>query len=211
MTFMTAEPATAIERYYRLHARIYDVTRWSFLFGRRTLLKGITCSGDSPPMRILEVGCGTGKNLTALCRRFPKAFITGLDLSAAMLGVANKKIARFGGRVRLVHQRYDGPVAGGEPFDLVLFSYSLSMFNPGFEAAIDAAHADLAESGQIAVVDFHDSRFRFFERWMGVNHVRMDGQLQPKLRARFVPQMDEVRHAYGGLWRYLLFIGRRLP
>ncbi len=41
------EPAESIrlhplERYYRFHSRIYDATRWSFLFGRDKLVRIIT-------------------------------------------------------------------------------------------------------------------------------------------------------------------------
>jgi S-adenosylmethionine-diacylgycerolhomoserine-N-methlytransferase len=43
----------ALARYYRFHARIYDATRWSFLF-RRTAL-----SAPAAPAHILEVA-GTG-------------------------------------------------------------------------------------------------------------------------------------------------------
>ena len=44
---------------------------------------------------------------------------------------------------------------------------------------------------------------------MGVNHVRMNGQLQPLLAARFEPCTDRLQTAYGGVWRYLLFVGRK--
>lgn len=199
---------SVVEKYYRFHSRIYDATRWSFLFGRDATLDEVARAG-AKPRRILEVGCGTGKNLANLCARFPEAAVVGVDLSAAMLARATEKIARFGPRARLVQRAYDAPLATEEPFDLVLFSYALSMFNPGFEVAIEAAHAQLADDGQIAVVDFHATRWPLFERWMGVNHVRMNGQLRPLLRAHFLPQVDEVRAAYGGAWSYLVFVGRK--
>jgi len=72
-------------------------------------------------------------------------------------------------------------------FDLVLCSYALSMFNPGFEAAIVAARCDLVPGGHFALVDFHAAGSRAFARWMGVNHVRMDGQLRPRLANSFPP------------------------
>jgi len=31
----------ALARYYRWHARLYDATRWSFLFGRAELIRAI--------------------------------------------------------------------------------------------------------------------------------------------------------------------------
>ena len=83
------------------------------------------------------------------------------------------------------------------------------MFNPGFAEAIATAHRDLAPGGHIAVVDFHDTRLPLFERWMGVNHVRMNGQLRPLLTAQFEARTDRLQTAYGGVWRYFLFVGRK--
>jgi S-adenosylmethionine-diacylgycerolhomoserine-N-methlytransferase len=161
------------------------------------------------PARILEIGCGTGRNLARLARLFPQAQITGLDLSAPMLAIAQQKTARFGARVNLVRRAYAAPVDPARGHDLVVCSYALSMFNPGFEAALAAAQADLAPGGVIALVDFHATRFPAFSRWMGVNHVRMDGQLRPLLRAGFVPAIDELRPAYFGVWEYLVYVGFR--
>ena len=204
---MSAPPApTAIERYYRFHSRIYDGTRWSFLFGRTAILDDIAAA--TTPTRILEVGCGTGKNLVNLAARFPEASITGVDLSETMLTRARRKTARFGERVRLVHRAYAAPLADQPGFDLMLFSYALSMFNPGYEAAIAAARRDLVPGGHIAAVDFYDTPLPVFARWMGVNHVRMEGQLRPPLRAQFTPVADRLHLAYGGVWRYLIFVGR---
>jgi S-adenosylmethionine-diacylgycerolhomoserine-N-methlytransferase len=197
---------TAVEKYYRFHSRIYDATRWSFLFGRTAIMKNFA---DSAPQNILEVGCGTGRNLVELGRRFPQAQVTGVDLSATMLDLARVKIAGFGPRVQLLHQAYTAPLSDPPGYDLVLFSYALSMFNPGYDTALAAARRDLVPGGRIAVVDFHDSRFGFFERWMGVNHVRMNGQLRPLLQSLFTPTTNRLCPAYAGLWRYLLFVGRR--
>jgi S-adenosylmethionine-diacylgycerolhomoserine-N-methlytransferase len=205
-----APPAAVpgLEGYYRLHAGIYDATRWSFLFGRNAIIDRAAAAHPAPG-RILEIGCGTGHNLLALARRFPRAHLTGVDLSGAMLTRALRKTAAFGGRINLVQRAY-GPVhAGSGGYDLVLCSYALTMFNPGFEQAIAAAAHDLAPGGHFALVDFHATRFPWFARWMGVNHVRMDGQLRPLLREQFVPATEEIRSAYGGVWEYLLFVGRR--
>jgi S-adenosylmethionine-diacylgycerolhomoserine-N-methlytransferase len=197
---------TAVESYYRFHSRIYDATRWSFLFGRTAILENLV--GD-PPQNILEVGCGTGRNLVELGRRFLSARLTGVDLSAPMLDLARKKTVSFGPRVQLLHQAYAGPLCESSGYDLVLFSYALSMFNPGYDTAIAAARSDLVPGGRIAVVDFHDSHFGFFERWMGINHVRMNGQLRPLLQSLFTPTTDRLCPAYAGVWRYLLFVGRK--
>jgi S-adenosylmethionine-diacylgycerolhomoserine-N-methlytransferase len=155
------------------------------------------------------VGCGTGKNLVRLRQVFPAAHLTGLDLSDDMLAVARKKLAGRGSQVELVHRAYDRPLASDPPFDLLVFSYALSMFNPGWDRAIDAAHQELAPGGTIAVVDFHTSPLSLFKRWMALNHVRLEGHLRPELQSRFTTVRGEIRPAYGGSWYYLLFIGKK--
>ncbi len=190
----------SLQRYYALHARVYDATRWTFLFGRERILHRI--AAIYKPQRILEVGCGTGRNLQSLRKIFPQAEITGIDLSADMLEIARRKTHG----VELIQQAYAAPVAGN--FDLVLFSYALSMFNPGWEQALRAAKADLTPGGLLAIVDFSHSRFGLFRRWMGVNHVRMEGHLWQEAGVSLKPLVDERHSAYAGIWHYGLFIGR---
>jgi S-adenosylmethionine-diacylgycerolhomoserine-N-methlytransferase len=208
MTTMNDRPAGEhghLAGYYRLHSKIYDVTRWSFLHGRRALVQRLSEQGH--PNRILEVGCGTGTNLLQLARAFPEAELHGLDLSGHMLDRARRKLESFGPRIHFHHQAYSDPIHTDRPFETVLFSYSLSMFNPGWQRALDAARDDLTTCGLVAVVDFHDTRFGAFSRWMKMNHVRMDGHLREGLRERFEPRVDEAARAWLGTWRYFTFIG----
>lgn len=205
MTTDAANPDRALERYYRWHARIYDATRWSFLFGRAGLVERIAAL--QTPTAILEIGCGTGRNLARLARRFPQARLTGLDLSGDMLARARHGLKPFDDRIELLHQAYARPLHDEPRFDLIVLSYCLSMIDPGWEQTIASAHQDLRPHGLIAVVDFHDSDWPAFRRWMGVNHVRMEGHLLPELRARFQPLDSAVHGAYGGLWRYFHFVG----
>ncbi len=196
-----------LERYYRVHAGFYDLTRWSFLLGREALVQRVAAC--LVPKAVLEVGCGTGRNLGRLGRRFPQARLWGVDLSADMLAVARKKLQDLAPRLTLIRSAYDRPVGEEPSFDLVVFSYALSMFNPGWEEALAAADWDLLPGGLLAVVDFHDSPFPAFKSWMGLNHVRLDGHLLPGLKARFPLLEAAVHFAYGGLWSYFLFLGRR--
>jgi S-adenosylmethionine-diacylgycerolhomoserine-N-methlytransferase len=203
---MVSEESRPLVNYYRWHARIYDATRWAFLFGRNGILDA--AAAEISPTRILEIGCGTGKNLEALALRFPDAAIVGLDLSADMLDCARPKLARFGDRISLLHQRYDAPVSEGEKFDLVVCSYALSMIHPGSDEVIAHSGEDLSDSGLMAVVDFHDSPAAWFRRWMGVNHVVMEGQILEQLEKSFETVRLDVIPAYAGLWRYLSYLGR---
>jgi S-adenosylmethionine-diacylgycerolhomoserine-N-methlytransferase len=191
----------SLHGYYRWHAHFYDATRWAFLFGRTALIR--SAAERLRPRRILEVGCGTGRNLVELARYFPHAQIVGLDLSPDMLSKARKKTQIYGPRVTLLEGVYSFPVSCGDPFDLIVFSYCLSMINPGFAEVLRLCDQDLSSRGHLALVDFHDTRFGWFRRWMGLNHVRMDGQILAALEeAKLNLDPCIVGPAYGGLWRW---------
>jgi len=198
-----------IRSYYRLHAKIYQATRWSFLFGRRRIIHALSLPMMSDKT-VLEVGCGTGHNLSNLAKYHPLLQMIGVDISPEMLKVASKRLQRHSRRVLFLEKPYaPGDWKLPAKPDVVLFSYCLTMINPGWEEALQRAYDDLEEGGLIAVVDFHDSPFKFFHRWMGYNHVRMDNHLLPVLHKRFMPVQLEVDQAYGGLWSYFLFIGKK--
>ncbi len=194
----------ALARYYRWHARIYDLTRWSFLFGRDRLIDEIVAQASPAPRRILEIGCGTGRNLRALAERFPEAELHGVDLSADMLDQAGKRLVPYGSRLTL-HQT---PYAGlpGQ-FDLIVASYLLSMVGPGVDQLLADAADNLSAQGLIAVVDFRDTPSTWFRRWMGLNHVHLDDRLLPRLKSRFRVQDSGTRSAYAGAWRWFWFVG----
>jgi S-adenosylmethionine-diacylgycerolhomoserine-N-methlytransferase len=197
-----------LSKYYKFQSRIYDTTRWSFLFGRRQIIKQLPI-GKNTNSRILEVGCGTGYNLVALAKQFPKAEIMGIDLSADMITIARKKTAAFKGRVSTVHGAF-GPDSFREQFDLILFSYCLTMINPGWDYLVDLSSEYLRKDGSIAVVDFHNSKIPAFKRHMARHHVRMDGQVLERLKNNYSAEVVEVHAAYGGLWEWFSFVGRPL-
>lgn len=203
------QQAQRINGYYKLHAKIYDASRWSFLFGRKTILKLIPFSSDAA-IKIIEVGCGTGINLQKLAHQFPNAQIIGYDVSIDMINESKKKLDIFGDRVKLICAPYGENLnADSENADCILFSYCLTMVNPQYSELIERARIDLKQNGVIAVVDFYDSNSTLFKNWMAVNHVRMEQHLSPHLLRNFITAQSFTHKVYAGLWRYFLFIGRK--
>jgi S-adenosylmethionine-diacylgycerolhomoserine-N-methlytransferase len=198
-------PSESLQRYYAFHASLYDCTRWAFLFGRSRLVQEVKLRFR--PAHILEIGCGTGANLAHLGRLFPNARLTGIDTSAEMLLIAERKLRGLGDRVDLREAYYRAPLGFRPAPDLICFSYCLSMMDSGVGEAIAAAAVDLAPGGRVAVVDFHGSRHPWFRKWMRLNYVRMEEHLLPLLRGRFQSEWVHLGTAYAGLWRYFLFLG----
>jgi S-adenosylmethionine-diacylgycerolhomoserine-N-methlytransferase len=204
--------AAKMTHYYRFQSLIYDWTRWSFLFGRKRVIDLFPFPSNHS-IRILEVGCGTGSNLAYLARQYPNAKILGVDPSADMLKIAARKTRHKSSNVLLIKCLYDSDFKlpsdeAADKIDIILFSYCLTMVNPNWENLLLQAKKDLAPGGYIALVDFHDTAFKKFSRWMAYNHVRMEGQLLPFLEQHFSSVKQEVYTAYFGLWRYVLYIGR---
>jgi len=200
--------AGEIKNYYKLHAKIYDLTRWSFLFGRNEILQRLPIE-RAKPITILEVGCGTGVNIKRLAQQFPNAKLIGIDVSGDMLQKAKENTAPYKERIAFIEAPYgkDSKIAGG--VDVVLCSYSLTMINPQWQEVILKAKEDLRVGGYIAVTDFHQSRFKWFERHMGNNHVRMNGHLLPFLQQQFSTEFAEERNAYLGVWQFLMYLGKK--
>src|SRR5438045_4358704 len=96
---MTAEATLRMDRMYRYQRHIYDLSRKFYLLGRDRLVCELELA---PEARVCEIGCGTGRNLVALARRYPGAEIFGIDASNELLKTARATTARAGlGRIRL--------------------------------------------------------------------------------------------------------------
>ncbi len=201
--------AKEMTNYYKLHAKIYDNTRWTFLFGRKSIIQLLPFEREDN-IKALEVGCGTGFNLGLLAKRFPNAHLIGIDVSHDMIEKSRKATTAFQDRVTLIEAPYskESDVAGNG-IDVVLCSYSLTMINPQWQEVILKAKEDLKEDGVIAVTDFHRSQYKWFEQHMGNNHVRMDGHLLPFLKQHFETLVEQENKAYGGVWEYLVYIGKK--
>jgi S-adenosylmethionine-diacylgycerolhomoserine-N-methlytransferase len=110
---------------------------------------------------VLEIACGTGRNLIKAARAYPDARFFGLDVSREMLDTAAASIARAGLASRIAIALGDAtafdPQAlfGRAGFDRVLISYALSMI-PSWRAALGQALDVVAPGGSLHLVDFGD-------------------------------------------------------
>ncbi len=162
---LPAEHAARMDAIYAAQRHIYDLTRKYYLLGRDRLIAGLDL-GDGG--HVLEIGCGTARNLALAAKAWPKAQFYGLDISAEMLKSARTTLERRGIQASLAlgdAARFD-PAAlfGRSRFDRVVFSYTLSMIPPWREA-LEQGCALLASGGEVHVVDF--GRQERLPRWFG--------------------------------------------
>jgi S-adenosylmethionine-diacylgycerolhomoserine-N-methlytransferase len=151
-----AEATRRMNRMYRRQRHIYDATRRFYLLGRDRLIGGLRpAAGQS----ILEIGCGTGRNLVLAAQLYPEARFFGIDVSTEMLNSAIAAVSRAGlaGQIRVAHAdgtAFDPQALFGVPsFDHVMISYSLSMI-PAWRRVLEAAATHLKAGGRLHIVDF---------------------------------------------------------
>lgn len=141
---------------YRTQRHIYDLTRKYYLLGRDRLIADLA---PPPGGTVLELGCGTARNLIIAAKRYPDARFFGFDISEAMLEAARVSVRKAGLEGRIFLTRGDATafsaqhLFGLQGFDRVFCSYTLSMI-PGWEKAVAAAAASLAPGGRMHIVDF---------------------------------------------------------
>jgi S-adenosylmethionine-diacylgycerolhomoserine-N-methlytransferase len=164
---------------YRYQRHIYDLTRKYYLLGRDGLITDLDVPKGGA---VLEIGCGTGRNLIAVGKAWPKARLYGVDISEAMLETARVSVAKagMGDRVALAQGDACGfdaaALFGREKFERVFISYALSMI-PEWEMALHQAARCVAPGGRLEIVDFGQQEQlpalwkRALFGWLGQFHV----------------------------------------
>lgn len=195
--------AQHMDAIYRYQRYVYDATRKFYLLGRDRLIDELA---PPPGGRVLEIACGTGRNLIAAAQRYPGARFYGFDISPAMLNTARGQIRKAGLDERIRLAAADATdfsserLFGAPAFDRIFISYALSMIPP-WRAALQQAMDALAPGGRLLIVDFGtQSRLpRWFKRvlrgWLAQFSVEPRDALAVELaRIAALPGFT-VRHA----------------
>ncbi|WP_408587319.1 class I SAM-dependent methyltransferase [Novosphingobium sp.] len=149
----TASHGALMDAVYRRQKHIYDATRKYYLLGRDTLISAL----DAPVgTSVLEVGCGTGRNLALIGKRWPGAALHGLDISQEMLSIASGRLGTKAALALGDATNFDPKALfGRDNFDRIVISYAVSMIPVWREAVVHAASL-LAPGGSLHIVDFGD-------------------------------------------------------
>lgn len=201
---------------YRRQRHFYDATRKYYLLGRDQMIRGLDMV---PRQNLLEIGCGTGRNLAVAARHYPDIRLYGLDISSEMLASAERTllclgraepVLKLGDAAQL--QASDFGVAG---FDRIMISYALSMI-PEWEKTVEAALAALKPGGSLHIADFGQQRrlpvwFRYGLRsWLKRFHVTPRAELESVLRAAVVDGRHELKfHSHARDYAWIAVIRRK--
>jgi S-adenosylmethionine-diacylgycerolhomoserine-N-methlytransferase len=151
-----ASAALQMDQMYRRQRVIYDATRAYYLLGRDQLIAELNAA---PGTTVLEIACGTARNLLRAADRYPGASLHGIDVSAEMLTTARASVTNSSHSKRIKLALADATdfdanaLFGFSTADRVFISYAVSMIPP-WEAAIDEALRHVAPGGSLHIVDF---------------------------------------------------------
>ncbi len=203
--------AERLQGFYAPQAAHYDSFRTRLLHGREDLIARLEFG---PGMRVVELGCGTGRSLEFVGDRLGGlARYDMVDLCPALLAQARR---RAGGMPNVaVHEADATTWHPSQAADRVLISYALTMI-PDWRQAVANARAMLAPGGWLGVVDFHLPRGGrlngFWRRWFAHDGVHLTAGHLAALRESFPDHwLSERRAAIPYLpiaAPYYLFIGR---
>lgn len=147
-----AARAARAQKYFAEQAPIWDETRKLHAPEAEVEAALLETIGAAPVEQLLDIGCGPGRMLEILAPRAKSAI--GVDLSAAMLGVARARIEQAG--LRNVHLRQGDmfalPVEAGA-VDLAVLHQVLHYLDDPARALREAART-LKPGGRLIVVDF---------------------------------------------------------
>lgn len=156
VTAVACDASQRMDAFYARQRHIYDLTRRAYLVGREKLLLEL-----EPPKegKILEIACGTARNLIKAARLYPTTQLVGVDVSSLMLETASRRVRRSGldNRIRLFFADAIALDAEGrcrfDKYDRVIISYALSMI-PTWKVVLRSAYSLLASHGSLHIVDF---------------------------------------------------------
>jgi ubiquinone/menaquinone biosynthesis C-methylase UbiE len=152
----------------------HEFTRWSesydrcvlqwLLFGpsHRAMIRRIGERHGAKPLRILDIGCGTGVFAGRIREALPAARVWGLDLVAGMLEQGRDRWRHHAGSVQPVQGDSERLPFRSDSFDVITCANSFHHY-PHQDRAVAEMHRVLAPGGRLLLVDgYRDAPYGWF-------------------------------------------------
>lgn len=190
--------------------RIYDrigALQDSQAFYEEPALDVLVPEGDfDKATSVFEFGCGTGRLAARLLETVlpAEASYIACDISPKMVALAQRRISRFGTRVRAFETDGDPRTAlGALRFDRIVTSYVLDLLPPEeMDAFLEAARKALMSDGKLCVASITPGKSfpastvsRVWTALYRLSPLATGGCRPINLAERLAPDIWEVRHA----------------
>lgn len=141
-----------VSRYDRV-ARWYRFGEWTILLAPGFRRRAVARIGLKPGERVVEIGCGTGRNLELLRNAVgSKGHVIGVDASSGMLAQAQELLSRHRWENVTLICEDAAKLTLDEPVDAAYFSLSYSVL-PERAPALDRAWEAVRPGGRVVIMD----------------------------------------------------------
>lgn len=178
---------------YTKMAAYYDVIMTSGYYDYQKIVDELPLAPDQ--RSILEIGCGTGLILEEIARRHPEVSLTGVDLTAAMLVIAQERLAPFT-NVTLRRQNVV-ELALARTYEMV-FSYGGVWFfiaDPGKEPYL-ASHITDEQSNQVGLARLVEHIAEGGTLCLGVQGPNVDYSTRISNGMTYSQHLERTRHGF---------------
>ena len=154
---------------YDKHQATHEFTRWSesydrsilqwLLFGpsHRAIIRRIKAESGDRPIRVLDVGCGTGVFASRIRQTLPNAQVWGIDLVAGMLAKGAARWKAHADGICAIQADSERLPFGRGVFDVVTCANSFHHY-PHQDRAVEEMRRVLKPGGRLMLVDGYRDR-----------------------------------------------------
>lgn len=147
------QPLPQVTRRYDRMARWYRAAEITILLPHRLRRKAVQRLALEPGETVLEIGCGTGRNLPLLCDDVgDDGQVIGVDASNGMLARAQEWVTRHNQQNVLLRHQDAAELTVPDQVDAALFSLSYSVL-PDRETVLQKAWEALRPDGRLVIMD----------------------------------------------------------
>lgn len=118
--------------------------------------------GADLPTRILEIGCGTGRQIFDLASKLPDAVLEGVDISEKNIGIAHMRLADSNLQRRLSFHHADYLGFTCSPYDVIISDSTLHNINADTRELFKKLAGDLVSGGLLFFTIPYDCMFNRF-------------------------------------------------
>lgn len=124
-----------------------DKSRFVTYHGVKNPITNEVLSSIRDGIKVIDIGCGTGKLLSKIDKKIVGSYLTGLDISSGMITSAQNRIFTGNNNVGFINSDFMQVDFDGK-FDMIIFSYVLHHLNDPI-LALKKARSMLSENGKI--------------------------------------------------------------
>ncbi|MED3934464.1 malonyl-ACP O-methyltransferase BioC [Priestia megaterium] len=145
-----------LKKRFNNHAKTYDAYADVQKSMANQLIDQLSTNFFNQKITILEIGCGTGYLTQLLCKKFPKATITAVDLSSEMMELAKKKVTED--RVSFICGDIE-ELSIERHYDLIISNATFQWFNSLY-TTIKKLYKQLKPTGSLLFSTFGNRTFQ---------------------------------------------------